>query len=231
MTKREWEKYFKNSKNFIEDGIINEEKFYDVDNTKVLYLMWEPNLKNHIEYSDMSFRQVWSYANTKKLYDFAYRIAEWTAYIKNTTLTYIEIRDLVVQDPFQFLERVAIVNVKKTAGGGTIDNANFNTILQNTDYLNALQEQIKSIAPDYVIAGFKSKFKDLKSILNMLSDEDWDENTYLMNFHNGSKLKFKVLNFFHPSQRNAIQPFHALFRSCWEELLVENKTNGKKLYY
>ncbi len=192
---------------FIKDG-INNEGLYKEAKTKVLFLTKEPNNPKQ-EAGD--FREWWKEGLK---YTFSHRLAEWSYGILNGFPPY----EQCWNDKEGFnnaLFHVAFMNIKKIGGKGVSNYTEMEIhLLQNKKRLLA---QIDIIEPDIIITGLT-----WKKLRNHLFDEViWKHSGY--NIAIGKFKKSKIIDFYHPSARNAAAASYSLLEN------VVNSSNFKNL--
>ena len=134
------EKLFSETSRFNEDGIVDVETWDSMEFPKILYVLKETN---NLDGSLVKWlMQPGSPASYGALWP---RIAEWTKAIHNPMLPYC----YSPSDTQNMLKNVAIMNIKKTPGGGT---ANPESITQHVkDNWDLISQQIELIDPDVVV--------------------------------------------------------------------------------
>ena len=192
---KEWQK---NAPEYnVWDGVINED-LYKGANTKILFIAKEPN---NPEQTAGDFREWWK--NDIK-YAFSYRIAEWSYGILNDFPEYDEIWKNK-GTAHSTIQQIAFMNIKKVGGGG---NANFDQLMdhakKNTDYI---QQEIGIIDPEIIILG--NFWKGLRSVL--FPNLEWKNSGYDRAI--AKYQKSKIINFYHPSSRNAPSASYSLLQN------------------
>lgn len=197
-----WKKEFSISDtDFYSDGIINESLY---DSCKlghsILVVAKEPNASNHDQDGDRSFITEWD--NKKADYAFACRIAEWAYGILHDFPAY----DLIKGQMLEYLRHISFMNVKKSGGKGLANRDNiYEIVTKHKDYI---VREIKIINPDIIILGLSF---DKELIAQLFGHLDWRPSGYSINiakFENS-----KVINFYHPSARNAAPASYSLMQN------------------
>ncbi|NAY91385.1 hypothetical protein GTQ34_05585 [Muricauda sp. JGD-17] len=182
---------------FIKDGINNED-LYTNAKTKMLFLTKEPNNPKQ-EAGD--FRKWWKEGLK---YTFSHRLAEWSYGILNDFPEY----EQTWHDKEGFSSAifyVAFMNIKKIGGKGLSNYAEMERhLLQNKD---RLLRQIEIIEPDVIITGLT-----WKKLRNQLFDKViWKHSGY--NIAIGRYQNTKIIDFYHPSARNAAAASYSLLEN------------------
>lgn len=219
----DWRNQLKLQNNlFIPDGIVNEEK-WSMANTKALFLLKEVNAENDTEEWDE--RDYLNRYNTEPRYIKTHSptitsLTEWIHAIHSKdNLKWSDVvkqtRNTEVQS--ELLKQIALVNLKKVPGGGTIDYRKFDTYWKNTKNIQNLKEQLNIYLdsenhPDFIICGatswaYKEIFKD--------SCLCWKETKRGISFckHNNTI----VIDYCHPQARISSNiKYYALFDAIKE---------------
>ncbi|MAU14646.1 MAG: hypothetical protein CMH46_03800 [Muricauda sp.] len=179
---------------FIKDGINNEDLYLKAK-TKILFLTKEPNNPKQ-EAGD--FREWWKEGLK---YTFSHRLAEWSYGILNDFPEY----EQMWHDKEGFknaIFHVAFMNVKKIGGKGQSNYTEMEKhLLQNKKWL---LKQIEIINPEIIITGLT-----WKKLRNLLFDTvEWKSSGY--NIAIGRYENSKVIDFYHPSARNAAAASYSL---------------------
>ncbi len=138
-------------------------------------------------------------------------VAEFTYGLLNTTKTsipsYTEAKVLTKSDKSNLLQKIAVVNVKKSAGKSESEWADLIGYAQNDADL--LRKEIDLIAPDIIVCGNNSSLlrivygASVDSKNNVLHDGEMNEHTYTLMNKNGyvwfdDKL---IIDFWHPANQ------------------------------
>ncbi|MDF0714845.1 hypothetical protein PY092_01690 [Muricauda sp. 334s03] len=179
---------------FIKDGINNEDLYLKAK-TKILFLTKEPNNPKQ-EAGD--FREWWKEGLK---YTFSHRLAEWSYGILKDFPEF----ELMWHDKEGFknvIFHVAFMNVKKIGGGGKSNYSEMEKhLLQNKEWL---LKQIEIIEPDIIITGLT-----WGKLRNKLFDTvEWKSSGY--NITIGRYKNSKIIDFYHPSARNAAAASYSL---------------------
>jgi hypothetical protein len=184
---------------FVKDGIIDEELFRNT-NPKILFITKEPNNPKKDAHD---FRVWW---NTELKYAFSLRTSEWTYGILNRFPPY-DIIKRSDKDRFEAIHKIAFMNVKKIGGGSLSEYENIiNSVKQDFIFIH---KEIEIIDPDIIILGLSWKevrtevFPDLK--------DKWQESGYDIAIARFNKAK--VIDFYHPSSRNAPAASYSLLQN------------------
>jgi len=201
-----WKKRYGSNEGFAPDGIINEDLF-EKATIKILFLTKEPNNPKQ-DLGD--FREWWQ---EEMKYAFTLRVAEWAYGFLHNFPTY----DSMWEHPekvHEALKNIAFMNIKKSGGTG---NSHENTILE---YLqrdaDLIQKQIEIIAPEIVITGIS-----WKSVRNTLfPDITWQNSGYAIAI--GKTNGMKIIDFYHPSSRNAPAAAYSLMQNVFRSKPFKN---------
>ena len=194
-----WENEFDEySGKFKKDGINNEDLF-KLAKYKILYITKEPNNPNQ---AGGDYREWWKEGIK---YGFSQRISEWSYGILN---------DFPPIDNFRrdsekllnALHSVAFMNIKKTGGKG---NSNYKEMMRHLEMnIKNLHKQIDIIAPDIIITGIIN-WKDFRT--KLFPNTKWIESGFSIAI--GRSGKAKVIDFYHPSSRNAPAASYSLLQN------------------
>ncbi len=191
--------------NFRYDGIINED-CYEKAKHKILFICKEPNGKNH-EGHIGDFRKEWNEEGAQ--YPFSYRIAEWSYGILNN-FPYLD--NIYNSENWEIpyknaLRSIAFMNLKKSAGKGTSEYSTMIKVLENREEKKYILDEIKIIDPEIIILGLT--WKELS--IELINDIEWTNSGYQILI--GKWGKRKVINFYHPSSRNAPSAAYSLLQN------------------
>lgn len=152
------------------DGVVDEESFKN-SKIKTLFLLKEVNdpdmnadWKNFMEYTKQQ-------ASAETLYKTWPNVCLWLEVLKHSDVTYLECVDgygnFLTKKLQKNLLDVSIVNIKKTAGGGS---SNYDEILSAAkNYGHIIWEEIGIINPELIICG--GTFDFAKMIYDVSADE------------------------------------------------------------
>jgi hypothetical protein len=182
---------------FVRDGIINEQ-LYQTASPKILFIMKEPNDPKQ---ETWDFRDWWK---DEIKYTFSYRIAEWSYGLLNNFPQFDDIRlkEGSLQKAIQY---IAFMNIKKSGGSG---NSEYNRMMEHVQMnFDNLHRQIAIISPDIIIMG--TSWNELRD--GLFPNIDWVKSGYdiLIGKHD----KSKVIDYYHPSSRNAPAAFYSLLQN------------------
>jgi hypothetical protein len=198
---REWkEKYFPNSP-FYEDGIINEELYNQVpEGKRILFIAKEPNATKDDGKYHQSFIEEWN--TGKPEYPFACRIAEWAYGIKHD----FPVFECIPTPKYEHLKEIAFMNVKKSGGLGSANSKSITKVVnEQKEYIS---KQIAITDPDIIILCLSF---DCSLIKKMFSDLELKPTGY--NIEIGRHKECRVINFYHPSSRNAPAAAYSLLQN------------------
>lgn len=194
----EWKNRYEDTTSFCSDGLIDEAN-YRIASKKILFLQKEPNIKEGGDGWD--FRVWW---NEKIKYTFTTRITEWAFGLLNDFPQYDEIwKDY--ENAHNALKSVAFMDLKKTGGSGT---ASYSVMKMYVDRdLDLIYRQIDLIDPEIIITG--TSWRELRN--SLFPETDWKESGYDIAI--GLHRKAKVIDFYHPSARNAPAAAYSLLQN------------------
>ncbi len=193
----EWLNDMPDYQGFKKDG-INNETLFEKAKRRILFITKEPNDPKQKE---GDYRNWWK----KGLkYTFSHRIAEWSYGILND-FPPIEQIQKDKEGYKNVIFQIAFMNVKKSGGGG---NSKYEIIEEHLiKNKQNLIKQIEIINPEIIILGLT-----WKRIRNMLFDTvQWKSSGYhipIGKFNNA-----KVIDFYHPSARNAAAASYSLLEN------------------
>lgn len=184
---------------FITDGIVDEEN-YNSATPKVLFIAKEPNdqTNDSWDYFDLLL-------NYKEFrYPFLYRLAEWSYGVFND---FPPIEELWEDEKrlYKVFNKIAFMNVKKSGGNGTSDPEIINDHIKNN--LNFLLKEIEIINPEIIITCLSWE----NSVNILFPDATWSSSGY--NIRIGRFKQAKVIDFYHPSSRNAPAAVYSLLQN------------------
>ena len=219
----EW-KMTSSHQNFFADGIINENEFKK-SSQKVLILTKEPNYppEEVKTESKHDYRSWWS--NEDGLYDrFTYRVAEWAHGILNEFPKYDDIWPVTAKNKYdcsrvlKALASIAFVNIKKSGGKGSSNQADINQYLK--DHKDLILRQIEIIQPDIIVQGltWDSTVKGLYGELN------WHKTGYTIEVarFRYKKINAKIIDFYHPSTRSSAAALYCLLEKVYESKVFQD---------
>ncbi|RIV44672.1 MULTISPECIES: hypothetical protein [Flagellimonas] len=179
---------------FIKDGINNENLYLNAK-TKILFLTKEPNNPKQ-EAGD--FREWWKEGLK---YTFSHRLAEWSYGILNNFPEF-ESMWYDKEGYKNAIFHVAFMNVKKIGGVGQSNYSEMEKhLIRNKEWL---LKQIEIIEPQVIITGLT--WGRLRNIL--FDTVEWKSSGY--NITIGRYNESKIIDFYHPSARNAAAASYSL---------------------
>ena len=204
----EWEKHsLYKDENFIRDGIIDETLFNQAD-LKILFITKEANDPGQTVNWD--FREWWR-ENIR--YAFSYRLAEWSFGLLNDFPCYDKVWEKEGA-AHEALKRVAFMNVKKSGGSGKSD---FNTILNHIqNNIKFIRREIEIIEPEVIITGLS--WQGLRD--ELFPGLKWVKSGYSV--HIARFKQAKVIDFYHPSSRNAPAAVYSLLGNIVNTKMFRN---------
>lgn len=188
---------------FYEDGIINEE-LYSQAKYKLLFIAKEPNATNHDKGGFSSFCEEWN--TSEPDYGFAFRIGEWATGILNDFPPFDSIS---LKQKYDGLKQIAFMNVKKSGGGGTVEDVKrFNELVSSQ--IEFIHHQIKVIEPEIIILSL-SHSEFLTELLFPNIKDKWKPSGYQIPIArmNG----YRIINYYHPSARNVAAAAYSLLQN------------------
>lgn len=192
-----WEKGY-TSGTFCRDGIVNEELFSNA-RKKILFVTKEPNdpSKSQWDYRDWYDKEISSYP-------FCYRITEWAYGILHEFPPIEEVwKDRI--KAHESLRSIAMMNIKKSGGTGSSNIHEMMKYAEND--ISNLREEINIIDPEIIILG--TSWKKLRNFI--LDKQEWSNSGYDVAI--GRYNNAKVIDFYHPSSRNAPSAAYSLLQN------------------
>ncbi len=196
-----WENEIPEYKNkFVKDGILNED-LYNTAKHKILFITKEPN---NPKQESGDFREWWK---DELYYTFSYRIAEWSYGILNDFPEY----DIIWKTnglAHNAIQHISLMNIKKNGGGG---NSEYLRMMEHAKMnYKFLQRQLEIISPEVIILG--TSWKELRN--EVLPNITWKDSGYGIDI--GRYGESKVIDFYHPSSRNAPAATYCLLQKIIE---------------
>lgn len=144
----------------VTDGIINSEVFKE-EKIKLLWILKEPNDQQSKE--DWSMCDFLRYRSKEK--EGLFNVPHWHASfglickiswgVLEDSLKFDDIENFEYDKLTSILDRVALINVKKIAGGSRVNNYFFEEYIKDGKYLEVLKKQIREeIQPTIIICGY-----------------------------------------------------------------------------
>jgi len=189
---------------FIYDGIINEKK-YDQNETKVLFIAKESNDDTQAEWD---YREWWS----KEIkYRFVHRISEWAYGFLNN---FPNLETIDYEKQLEAIQSIAFMNIKKIGGGSISDYDDIRKhLIRDKDFL---LREIEIIDPDIIVGSLT--WSDL---WDTLLDED--KQKIMINGIEVFRWKtMKVIDYYHPSNQYPRSMNYALLKSIYETQEFKN---------
>ena len=197
------------------DGIVDEAEFYSAENSpKVIFLLKETNGNDEHgnapkDLSDWPYRDWLEHQQatqgTEPLYRTFHSLCMWLDVfydcVDGRLMSFSEYRDNGRLSPDSLrknLRRTAILNLKKTWGGGSTAWTALNSYLESKAARDVIRKQIELIQPNIVICGGQQVFDFAKTVFGaeeeLLPTGDRD----ILYFKSNGAL---FLNFYHPACR------------------------------
>jgi hypothetical protein len=195
----------------IDDGIINPD-FYSKEKIRLLWVLKEANdttstegwdMKKFLRCRRVEDKGLFNYSKWKMTFGLICKISHG---VLDSLTTYEKINSLDDEELASVLDKIAYINVKKTAGGAVVDYEEFNKYLSNPDNLAFVRNQIRDIKPHVIICGntFHYLFPNLKA-------EGFDYNKDWL--HKDGDIKY--INGWHPNAKTNHEEY---FNSVRENL-------------
>ncbi len=221
-----WRKRLASEKKiFIPDGIVNPAKWINAK-VRVLFFLKEVNGGDD-EWDERDYLRRYNIEEKYKK-THSQTISELTRWIHVFTEdNYPKWNDVIAQTDntelqSELLQQIAVVNVKKVPGGGTVNNVKFDQYWSNEENIKKLKEQLEiyfSIAPpDFIVCGatawcYKAVFKEEKLKWNMTS-----RGVYFCEHGNSV-----VIDFCHPQARISSNIKYYALLDAVQEIRVHRK--------
>jgi len=179
---------------FVKDGIVNLNK-WNVQETRPLFLLKEAygGIKSWNLINDCIL------SNTDKQIDNTWkRVTQWTYGIMNTTeatAPFFDEDSIPKNFANNYLQNIAVVNVKKIAGEPTSDWGKLEEAVDNDK--DFLKKEIELIAPTVIVCGYTIKF--FEKIFDIKIKKSKNKNLYYLAEINGKTVI--VIDYYHPGNR------------------------------
>lgn len=191
---RLFEKWSKNRKGFVADGVVNE-KSYIESTLKIMFILKEVNDSDGGNWDLRKFilegarPQTWN------------NISRWSFGIQNInkTIHWNKIKDINEDQRKEYLKPICAINLKKSPGNHTTDNKKLSEIArEDKTFLN---EQFNIYSPNLIIC-CGSKVSSLFHELDITKNPDWKMTTRGIWYHEYIKNKY-IIQYSHPAARIA----------------------------
>ncbi len=170
---------------FIKDGIVDE-KVYELQKIKLLFIAKEPNDSKQ---SEWDFRVWWT---EEVKYSFSHRICEWSFGFQRGFPPIVEIPS-DNEKRIEIMKRIAFMNLKKTGGKANADLEGIEKVIEEEREL--LLEEIDIIKPDIIIGGLgKTDYWRRLFPTVELKDSGFDIEVSRVG-------EYKIIDYYHPSYR------------------------------
>lgn len=212
--------------NFIDDGIVNPEKWFNPANKqfkgkKILFLLKEAYSKD----DEKASWPLTDWLRTEHPIDGKHkiwkRVVEWTYALVNTNSKKIpKFSEKEIKDNYnEYLENIAVVNIKKSCGKS---NSNMGEILkyaeQDKDFLS---KEIELIDPDIIVCGYS--IQALMKVFDLKIKENsgyYSENWFYVTDEIFGKKRI-ILDFYHPSNHYPILLNYYSLACIYQQALLE----------
>lgn len=202
-----WLKEFPDYKGkFKKDGIIDEKSFQRQE-PKLLFIAKEPNDPSQ---NKGDFREWWS---RKVDYSFSHRICEWAYGLLNgfPALTDLKYDN---QERVQVMKSIAFMNVKKIGGEASASYDAIRNVILSQRHLT--QKEIEIVEPDIIIGGVRgTEFWELVFPDAQFMDSGFDVKVA----RSGSS---RLVDFYHPSYRVPRSMSYSLLQNIVESQVFSN---------
>lgn len=184
---------------FVTDGVVNEE-IWNLSKIKVLYFLKEVNGADE-EWDERDYLLRY---NTDEVYRKNHSqtiatIIKWQYGINyGKTVTWQELEETTQDEELQtkLLSQIALVNIKKTAGKGTVNWNDFDAYIKIPDNKEKLIQQMEIYNPDLVICGSTAwYFKQMYG----WKEKDWKITSRGVRYRQEGKTTY--IDFYHPNNR------------------------------
>ena len=204
---------------FIPDGIVNPEKWSKAK-VKVLFLLKEVNggdkewdERDYLRKYNVEQRYIDTHSPTISV------LVQWVhAFQASDELTWEDVLTQVQNPEIQseLLEQIALVNVKKVPGGGTVDGEKFDQYWSNSENVQNLREQLElyfsAESPDFIVCGATAWYYNELFKTEKLKWEVTSRGIYFCKHK-----KTMVIDFCHPQARISSNiKYYALFDALQE---------------
>lgn len=178
----------KNS-SFVKDGIVNHSEWIKNENLKIMFFLKEA----YYEQDSSLVEDI----NKKAPWGMWQKISQWIFGLEKTTENHIEplIKKIYFAENNSFLQKIAIVNIKKSNGNSTSNMEEITAYAKaDKDYI---KKQIEIINPKIIICGNTYNF--LKNILHEENLPHINENRFTIVDLFGEEVI--IINYYHPANR------------------------------
>jgi hypothetical protein len=161
----------------VKDGIINPEIFKN-EKIKLLWILKEPNdeqskddwdMRDFLRYRSIEEEGLFFNSNWSRSYGLVCKLS-WC--VLETWLKFNEIKNFDDAKLTSIFDRIALINVKKIAGGSSVDRLVFKNYLQDGSAIKDLKKQIRLISPNVIICG-NTFHNILPGLQNFNYYKDW----------------------------------------------------------
>lgn len=203
----EWKKLYENPIDFYIDGVINETQYrQNGDGSKLLFIAKEANESNHPDEFFRNFVAEWNNDEKPPQYGFAKRISEWAYGILNNFPPYTDAMDKIAH-----LKRIAFMNLKKSAGGGSTKAGSIEKLVSSPDHREFILKEIEIINPDIIVLGTSQK-EEIRTLF--AAETEWENSGYMIKVARcGGR---RIIDFYHPSSRNAAPAAYSLLQNVYQ---------------
>ena len=221
------------------DGIVDETTFYSHENApRAVFLLKETNgndahgkAQDHLKDWDYRYWLEHQQANGEKserndsnhFYRTFHSLCMWLdvfkACMNDHVMPFSEYRDSGQLSPDRLrknLRKTAILNLKKTWGGGSTSWNALNSYLESDAARNVIREQIELIQPNIVICGGRQVFDFAKEIFAAEEKHILSEDRDVFYFKANGVL---FLNFYHPACRKSREFLYNYSADVFQTLL------------
>ena len=204
-----------NHTDFIPDGVVDE-NIWNKSERKILFLLREvndcPNGFDERDYLKFYFDPEHKYMRSPTIDN----LILWAYGIQNipNSISWADVEKRAYAS--NVLESVALVNIKKASGGGTVDWDNFEKYFNSESNRNFIREQLQIYTPDIVVCGGTAYY------LSCLFPDEFAENNWKTTFRGIRYIKINntiYIDYKHPNIRAPKNVMYYALIDAIQELL------------
>lgn len=195
MENKLFEKWSKNHKGFVTDGVVNE-KSYIESTLKTMFILKEVNDSKKESWDLRKFISKGARPQTWN------NIARWNFGIQNMnkTIDWKEIKDINGDQRKEYLKSICAMNLKKSPGSHTTNNKELSEVANDDKIF--LNEQFNIYSPNLIICCGSIVSSLLHNLIDFSTPLDWKMTTRGIWYHEYQKNKY-IIQYSHPAARIA----------------------------
>lgn len=214
---RLFEKWSKNRKGFVKDGVVNE-KSYIESALKIMFILKEVN---DPEGGNWDLRNFILTGARPQTWD---NITRWNFGIQNINkmIDWKEIKDISEDQRKEYLKPICAINLKKFPGNHTTDNKELSRIA-NEDKI-FFNEQFNIYSPNLIICCGSIVNTLFHDLIDFSKKPDWKMTTRGIWYHEYKKNKY-IIQYSHPAARITDCLLYYGLLDAINEIYKNNKTS------